>query len=57
MKKFLNNTEVQNLDHANELLRTFQKEYNRTPHSSLIYMTPLEVFRAKQSTGLIWTGD
>ncbi len=56
VKKFLNRFEVQDLDHANEILKQFKKEYNRTPHSSLKYMTPLEVFRAKQSTGLIWAG-
>lgn len=56
VKKFLNNFEVQDIDHANELLKQFQKQYNRTPHSSLKYMTPLEVFRAKQNAGLIWAG-
>lgn len=54
VKTFLNNFVVQDLDHANELLKQFQKEYNKTPHSSLKYLSPLQVFRAKQSSGLIW---
>lgn len=54
VKKFLNKHEVMGLDHANELLKQFQEEYNNTPHSSLKYMTPLEVFRDKQRTGHIW---
>lgn len=54
VKRFLNRFVVRDLDHMNELLKQFQKEYNNMPHSSLKYMTPLEVFRAKQSSGLIW---
>lgn len=54
VKAFLNKHEVKNLEHMNELLKQFEKEYNNTPHSSLKYLTPLEVFRAKQSSGLIW---
>jgi transposase InsO family protein len=53
VKGFLNKHVVRDIDHMNELLRQFQKEYNNTPHSSLKYLTPLEVFRAKQSSGLI----
>ena len=45
--------EVRSLKHANRLLRQFEQEYNRTPHSSLKYKTPLEVFKAKQASGLI----
>jgi len=54
VKKFLNKHEVRDLEHMNELLKEFQKEYNNTPHSSLKYLTPKEVFRAKQRTGLVW---
>lgn len=54
VKAFLNKHEVRDLEHMNELLKQFMKEYNNTPHSSLKYMTPLEVFRAKQRSGLVW---
>lgn len=54
VKTFLNKHIVRDLDHMNELLNQFQNEYNNTPHSSLKYMTPLEVFTAKQRSGLIW---
>lgn len=54
VKKFLNKHIVRDIDHANELLEQFQEEYNNTPHSSLKYQTPLEVFRDKQRTGYIW---
>lgn len=53
VKAFLNKHEVRNLEHMNELLKQFMKEYNNTPHSSLKYLTPLEVFRAKQRSGLV----
>ena len=53
-KTFLNKHEVRDLEHMNELLKQFQKDYNNTPHSSLKYLTPLEVFRAKQRTGSVW---
>lgn len=56
VKRFLNNHEVQSIAHANILFKQFQREYNRTPHSSLKYRTPLEVYRAKQRAGLIWAG-
>ena len=39
---------------VSELLKEFQNEYNNTPHSSLKYLTPKEVFRAKQRTGSVW---
>jgi transposase InsO family protein len=54
VKAFLNKHEVRDLKHMNELLKQFQKEYNNTPHSSLKYLTPKEVFRAKQRTGSVW---
>ncbi len=54
VKAFLNKHTIRDLEHMNELLKQFQKEYNTTPHSSLKYLTPLEVFRAKQRSGLVW---
>ncbi|MBI4896624.1 MAG: hypothetical protein HY832_03705, partial [Candidatus Aenigmarchaeota archaeon] len=42
------------LDHMNALLAQFEHEYNDTPHSGLKYLTPHEVFKAKQRTGSIW---
>lgn len=54
VKNFLCKHIVVDIDHANELLKQFQYDYNRTPHSSLKYMTPLQVYRAKQRTGLVW---
>ena len=53
IKRFLGMREVRSLKHANRLLRQFEREYNRTPHSSLKYKTPLEVFKAKQTAGSI----
>ena len=53
IKRFLGTREVRSLKHANKLLRQFEREYNRTPHSSLKYKTPLEVFEAKRASGLI----
>ncbi|HLD42038.1 MAG TPA: hypothetical protein VJB06_03300, partial [archaeon] len=54
VKAFLNKHVVEDLDHANKLLRQYEKECNNTPHSSLKYMTPLEVLTAKQRSGLVW---
>lgn len=54
VKTFLNKHEVRDLEHMNELLKQFQKEYNNTPHSGIKYLTPLELFRAKQRSGLVW---
>jgi len=54
VKKFLNKHEVRDLEHMNELLKLFQKEHNNTPHSGIKYLTPLELFRAKQRNGLVW---
>ena len=53
IKRFLSRQEVKSIEHANRLLRQFEHEYNRTPHSSLKYKTPLEVFKAKQAAGSI----
>lgn len=53
IKHFLAKYEIRDIEHANVLLRQFEHEYNRTPHSSLKYKTPLEVFRAKQAAGSI----
>jgi len=53
VKRFLNRFEVQNLKHANELLSRYEHEYNNTPHSSLKYKTPNQVFRDKQKNGAI----
>jgi len=55
VKNFLNKHIVLDLDHANELLAQYMEEYNNTPHSSLKYMTPQEVFTAKQRSGLVWS--
>jgi transposase InsO family protein len=53
VKAFLNKHEVRDLNHMNELLKQFQREYNKTPHSSLKYLTPNQVFRAKQRSGFV----
>jgi len=53
VKRYLNKFEVQNLEHANALLSRYEREYNNTPHSSLKYRTPNQVFRDKQKNGLI----
>ncbi len=54
VKNYLNKFVVEDLDHANELLAQYIKEYNNTPHSSLKYQTPQEVFATKQRSGLVW---
>lgn len=53
VKRYLDKFEVQNLEHANELLSRYQHEYNNTPHSSLKYRTPNQVFRDKRRNGAI----
>lgn len=53
IKRFLNRFEVQNIEHANQLFKQFQKKYNKTPHSSLKYLTPNQVFKNKQKKGVI----
>jgi transposase InsO family protein len=42
---------VRDIAHANRLLRRFLRKYNNTPHGSLKYQTPLQVYRYKQTTG------
>ena len=54
VKTFLKHYYIRDLHHMNELLKQYQKEYNNTPHSGIKYMTPLQIFKAKQRTGLIW---
>ena len=54
IKAFLKNYYIRDLEHMNELLKQFEEKYNNTPHSGIKYLTPLEMFRAKQSSGLIW---
>lgn len=54
VKNFLDKHVVVDIDHANELLKQFEKECNNTPHSSLKYQTPQEIFVAKQRDGLVW---
>lgn len=54
VKAFLKKHYVEDLEHMNALLKQYEEEHNNTPHSSLKYSTPLEVFRAKQRSGLIW---
>src|SRR3989338_6575151 len=53
VKRFMNRFEVRDLEHANLLLAQYRREYNRTPHSSLKYRTPNQVFRDKQKNGAI----
>lgn len=48
VKQFLNKFEVQSIEHANQLLKQFQREYNNTPHSSLKYLTPNQVYKGRQ---------
>lgn len=54
VKNYLKRFVVEDLEHANELLAQFMEEYNNTPHSSLKYQTPQEVFAAKQRSGIVW---
>jgi len=53
VEKYLNKFEVRDLEHTNKLLSRYEHEYNNTPHSSLKYMTPNQVFRNKQKNGAI----
>jgi len=53
IKRFLARYRVRSVQHANVLLTRFQREYNNTPHGSLKYKTPLQVYRFKQTTGAI----
>jgi len=53
IKRFLSQFTVRDIAHANRLLTRFQREYNNTPHSSLKYLTPNQIFRNKQKNGVI----
>jgi len=53
IKRFLNQFTVRDIAHANRLLKRFQREYNNTPHSSLKYLTPNQVYSDKQKNGAI----
>jgi transposase InsO family protein len=53
VKRFMNKFEVKDLEHANQLLSRYEREYNNTPHSSLKYRTPNQVFKDKQRNGAI----
>jgi len=53
IKRFLDRFEVQSIEHANKLFRHYQPEYNNTPHSSLKYLTPNQVYSDKQKNGAI----
>ncbi|MBU0591093.1 DDE-type integrase/transposase/recombinase [Candidatus Micrarchaeota archaeon] len=53
IKTFMSRYEIRDIEHANRLLRKFEWGYNRTPHSSLKYKTPLEVYEAKRTSGAI----
>ena len=53
IKHYLNKFVVRNIAHANMLLSRFEREYNNTPHSSLKYLTPNQVFSDKQKNGAI----
>ena len=55
VKRFLNHFEVQDLNHANRLFKQFQREYNNTPHSSLKYRSPNQVYSDKRKNGAIST--
>ena len=47
-KNFLKQFIVRDIAHANVLLSRYQHEYNETPHTSLNYQTPNQVFKNKQ---------
>jgi hypothetical protein len=51
VKRFLRGYVVQDIAHANRLLKRFLREYNNTPHGSLKYLTPNQVFRIKRTAG------
>jgi len=53
IKRYLNKFEVQSIEHANQLLKRFQKQYNDTPHSSLKYLSPNQVYSDKRKNGVI----
>jgi len=53
IKRYLNKFEVQSIEHANQLLKKFQKQYNDMPHSSLKYLSPNQVYSDKRKNGVI----
>ena len=53
IKQHLNKFEVQNLEHPNQLVKRFQKQYNDMPHSSLKYLTLNQVYSGKRKNGVI----
>lgn len=53
VKRFLRGYVVRDIAHANRLLKRFLRKYNNTPHGSLKYLTPNQLFRIKQTTGVI----
>ncbi len=57
VKSFLDRHTVMDLEHANELLKQFEHEYNNTPHSSLNYETPNQVFRENRIKGNIYAAS
>ena len=54
IKAFLKKHNVRNLNHCNKLLKKYQQQYNNMPHSGIKYLTPLQMFRAKQRSGSVW---
>ncbi len=53
IKQYLSRYTVRSIAHANQLLARFTREYNNTPHSSLKYRTPNQVYRNKRKNGVI----
>jgi len=51
IKQYLNQYTVKNLQHANMLLSSYQRDYNNTPHSGIKYLTPNQVFSDKLKNG------
>ncbi len=54
IKHFLNKFEVQNIEHSNQLLKKFQKQYNGMPHSSLKYLSSNYIYNDKRKNGVIY---
>jgi transposase InsO family protein len=48
VKNHLKQFMVRDLNHANQILSRFQRDYNNTPHSSLKYRSPNQVFKLKK---------
>lgn len=53
IKRYLSQFIVRDIEHANQLLKQYQHKYNNTPHSSLKYHTPNQIFSDKQKNGVI----